>query len=280
MATAVTAGAEPGAWEASVPDSWNVPTGMHGGVLAATALRAAGEQMDEPAMPLRSAHVSFLARPEGQSLVLQASVLRRGGTTAHVDVTARSAGADRDAVSVRAMFARSHGGEGWLDARMPAVPEPWDLDDDAVVARGGFPMPMPPIFDQLDRRTAGGGFRPDGHGMGPDVDARHLIWTRYRDADGVTRPDGAFDPLALLPPADLPGAAVWARGPGPDGFRVMLSMELTAWFLEPATEPWVLTDARARWLGDGYVLAECDCWSNRRLVARVEQIMLVRHLPV
>ncbi len=50
--------------------------------------------------------------------------------------------------------------------------------------------------------------------------------------------------------------------------------------LEPVREPWVLTDFRTRWLGDGYAHTTCDLWSAGRLVAVSEQMMLVRPMVV
>jgi len=62
--------------------------------------------------------------------------------------------------------------------------------------------------------------------------------------------------------------------------RALPSLELTFHLLEPVRDPWVLTDFRTRWHGDGYAHTTCDLWSDGRLVAVSEQMMLVRPMVV
>ena len=280
----VDGGSGPLRWRAELPTSWDVPSGVHGGILLATALRAAEATLDEaggdldPVLGLRTAHASFLARPDDHRLVLDGHVARRGGTTAHVDVATRSAGDDQPtALLTRALFARTRDGDAWLDATPPDVPAPDacpEVEADAQ-ARGDWPMSPPPLFAHLDLRTAFG-VLPWDEGWAPGAPARYARWNRYHEAPA--RHDGTLDPLALLPLLDLPGPAVWLRfGPGED-LRLLVSLELRADLLEPVTDEWVLTDFRVRWAGDGYLVADGDAWSAGRLVATVRQTMLVRRV--
>ena len=272
-------------WRAALPPGWDVPTGVHGGMLLATSLRAAEATLDEagadvePVLALRSAHASFLARPQGHELDLRAEVLRRGGTTAHVDVAARSDGADGDVLAARALFTRARpAGDAWLDAAPPPVPPPEDctVDEGDAQRRRDWPMSPPPLFDHLDLRSALG-VLPWEEAWAPGAPARYARWNRYHEVPA--RADGTMDPLALLPLLDLPGPAVWLRfGPGED-LRLLVSLELTVDLLEPVIDEWVLTDFRVRWLGDGYLVADGDAWSAGRLVATVRQVMLVRRVP-
>lgn len=276
------------AWTAELPEDWDVPSGVHGGVLAATALRAVGEalalepvDLDRPApvLSLRAAHASFLARPEDRRLALTTTVVRRGGTTGHVDVTARSFGAPVDALAVRALVARPRGdGDAWLDADPPDVPAPTELAPGGTDGRelSAWPMTPPPLFGHLDIRPALGDL-PWEPGWAPGRPARYARWARYREAP--TLADGTLDPLCLLPLADLPGPAVWTRFGADDDLRLLVSLEMTLDLLEPVRDEWILSDFRARWLGDGYVVVDADLWSARRLVATLHQTMLVRRVP-
>jgi len=276
-----------GTWQASIPPGWNVPVGIHGGVLLATGVRAAMAELaahDDAAtstpLDLRTVHASFLARPDSPRLHVGTHVLRRGATTGHVDLTIRSQGADRDAVSGRVLFTRSRAnGDGWLDASHPDVPAPHDCGPDTespgARAERQWPIAVPPLFENLDLRTALGALPWDGD-WEPARPARYARWCRFRQHPAL--PDGTYDPLALLPLADLPGPAVWTRFAPDEPMRLLASLEMTFDVLEPVQDEWILTDFTVRWFGDGYLVADCDVWSAGRLVATLRQTMLVRLL--
>lgn len=276
-----------GRWHATIPPSWNSPGGIHGGMLAATLLRAVRSDLDDPELWLRSAHLSFRERPEGHDLVVDVEQVRRGGITAHLEATIRGAEQARPAATVTTLFTRARPGvAAYLDAVPPAVPGPEACEAPPESAtRAASPLPWPPFFDHIELRPALGRFGWDD-GWSPDDGAHYARWNRYRVpvGDPTRAPAGAaigggFDPLVVLPFADLPGAAVWARfGPGSPTHGVT-SLEMTTHFLEPPTEEWMLTDIRARWMGDGYVHTETDVWCADRLVAVSSQLMLVRVFP-
>ncbi|MCX7620828.1 MAG: thioesterase family protein, partial [Acidimicrobiales bacterium] len=151
--------------------------------------------------------------------------------------------------------------------------QPQDCPKDGTGDDDASPLTRPPLFDHLDFRRARGTF-PWADDWHPGLPLIYSRWGRYHHRP--ERPDGSYDPLALLPMADLPGPSVWVRfGPG-EPLRQLVSLELTIHFLEPVHDDWVLADFRARWLGSGYALSECDLWSGGRLVAVANQMMLLR----
>ncbi len=260
---------------ARIPETWNVPAGIHGGVLCATTLRAAREALNAPELAMRTAHGSFYARPSTADLVIETRTIRRGGTTAHVEAHSRSPADPGAALALRALFTRRRDGPHHLDAAPPAVPAPDRCPPDAT-GDDESPLSRPPLFDQLDLRRARGTF-PWAAEWQPGLPLVYSRWGRYLDRPEMA--DGTYDPLALLPLADLPGPSVWVHfGPG-EPLRLLVSLELTIHFLEPVPDDWVLADFRARWLGDGYALSECDLWSDGRLVAVATQAMMLRVRP-
>lgn len=291
-ATAVTplstAPAEPGSsvdWSAELPADWDVPTGIHGGMLLAAGLRAAegtlaslGDPATE-AQVLRSVHASFVARPTAHRLEIAAAVRRSGGTTSHVDVSVSSEGSGREALAVRAMYGRPlEDPEAWDEIPDPGVPHP-DTGDPAEAAernRRQWPGPFPPLFDHLDLRPAVGvlPWEPEWE---PGAPARYARWARWRVPP--VGADGALDPLSLLPLADLPAPSLWVRY-GPDRpMRALLSLEMAVEVLAPALGEWVLCDFRSRHLRDGYLQVDAELFSAGRPVLAVRQTMLTRELP-
>lgn len=278
------AGAPPGfrRWRAQLPESWDVPNGVHGGMLAATALRGARSALDlldaaGPDQAIRTTQVSFLARPTSHQLELTTSVLRSGGTTSHVEVEVHSDGVH--VLSLRTLFARTRTpAGGWNETPHPDVSPPDDSDETGghEQALRQWPSAPPALFGHLDLRPAMG-VLPWEPGWQPGAPARFARWVRYREAP--VGADGALDPVSLLPLADLPGPAVWSRFGPTDDVRRLVSLEMTVDLLGPARDEWVLTDFHARVLADGYVLVDADLWSGASLVAVLRQTMLVRVVP-
>ena len=270
-ATAV-APAGPDRWSACIPPSWNVPVGIHGGVLMATTLRAARARLDDPSLPMRTAHGSFFARPSTNALTIATDELRRGRTTAHVAADASAEGADEVALSTRSLFTRIRSDESHLDVVQPDVPAPDACPGDGMGDDEG-PLARPPLFAQFEVRRAFGTY-PWADDWAPGLPMRYARWSRFAVTPALD--DGTIDPLALLPLADLPGPAVWTHYGPEEPFRLLVSLELTFHVLEPVTDEWILADFSARWLGQGYTLTQCDLWSGGRLVAHSIQSMLLR----
>ena len=273
-ATAVTP-TGPDGWSAAIPQAWNVPVGIHGGMLMATTLRAALARFDDPSMPLRTAHGSFFARPASNRLDIATHEIRRGRTTAHVTADASAADSDEVALTTRSLFTRPRPGETHLDVPPPDVPPPSDCPVDTT-GDDESPLSRPPLFEQFEIRRAAGSY-PWADNWEPGLPMRYARWTRFHATP--TTPDGSFDPLALLPLADLPGPAVWVHWGPDDPLHFLVSLELTLHLLEPVTDEWVLAEFRAPWYGDGYTLLECHLWSGGRLVGQATQSMLLRVAP-
>lgn len=265
-----------GRWRADVPPGWNSPGGIHGGVLAATVLRAVRDAVGDPGLRLRSAHVSFRSPPTDPALVIDVDVARRGGITAHVDATARGASQDSPSTVLTTLFTRDKLDDEYLDARRPEAPGP----DESVPWRGasdafdGPTVAVPPVFDHLDMRSADGGDEYSGPDAPFGRRAYAIRWSRYRTPVADER--GRIDPLMLVPISDFPGVAVWSRYRPDEPFSFVTSLEYQIHFLEDPTDEWILGEVRARWMGDGYAWTETDLWSGDRLVGISTQMMLLR----
>lgn len=269
-----------GRWHADIPPGWNSPGGIHGGVLAATILRAVQAEVADPGLRLRSAHVSFRSPPTDPNLVVDVTVARRGGITAHLEATARGASQTDPSTAVTTLFTRDKLDDTYLDAVYPDAPPPddtvpWSGASDAFV---DAPLPKPPVFDHLEMRSADGG---DAY-SGPDAPlgrrAFAYRWARYRTP--VADAAGAIDPLMLVPIADFPGVAVWSRYREDETLTFVTSLEFDIHFLEPPTDEWILGEVRSRWMGGGYAWTETDLWSGDRLVGVSSQMMLLRPMGI
>lgn len=267
-----------GRYAASIPEDWNSPFGLHGGVFAATAARATDDAHGVEGLELRSVHARYLERPASPHLEIDTTVTRTGGISAFVDANARGTDADRVALQVGSLFTRKRAGIAFLEAEPPAAPPPADCDPmtSPASARGAVgPAGPSPIFANLEVRPVIGVYPWDA-GWTPDQPARHLRWGRF-----VQRPelsDGGLDPLAMLVWADLPASALWVRLTPDDSFHTTVSLDLTFHVLERPSDEWFLVDTRARWAGDSYLLTETDIWSGGRLCVTSNQMMLVRVL--
>lgn len=233
---------DPQRWHAHLDPSWDTPGGVHGGVLVATAVRAALAAIDRPDLTLRVAHAVFLA-PPSQDLFLDVTSLRQGKGSAHVRVLGTCARERHPAIDLTVVLTADRPSPGFIEDTPPDVPSP----DQLTTSEGG-PMQnapgvftAPPLFNHLDVRTALGEL-PWSDSWAPNQGARHVRWAKYRVAPALE--DGRYDPLALLTLADLPGPAIWQRfGPNEPTFFFM-SLDLSLNLLEPVTDEWILTDIR------------------------------------
>lgn len=264
-----------GGFRAHIPKTWDTPGGVHGGMLAATALNAARAAIGRDDLTMRSAHVVFLA-PPGNDIAFETRVLRQGRGSAHVQVSGRSVAMDRPVVDATIMFTANSRSYEWLDADVPDVVSPEGLIGD--IDRKWPPQverPPTPLLDHLDLRSIPG-FVPWEQEWRPDMPARYLRWGRYVDTPWLA--PGTMDPLALLPMADLPTSAIWVRVPIEELPVFYLSLDLWISFFEPVRDDWILADIRARWLGEGHAHLETDLWSGGRLVAVSTQTMIHRRV--
>jgi acyl-CoA thioesterase len=265
---------DPYRWHAHLDPGWDTPGGIHGGVLLATAVRAAMRGVDRPDLTLRVAHAVFLA-PPSHDLFFDVTILRQGKGSAHVRALGTCANQRHPAIDVTVVLTSDRESPSFGETLPPGdVPPPDGLRSSEGGPLGGASgLVAPPLFDHLEVRTAVGRL-PWDEGWSADQGPRHARWARY-----VHRPalaDGTYDPIALLPLADLPGPSIWQRFGPDEPVLFFMSLDLSLNFLEPVTDEWVLTDIRARRLGEGHAFVETDLWSGDRLVATSAQTMLVR----
>lgn len=265
----------PGRFAGTLPPEWNTPVGVHGGMLVAIATRAGLEGLARPDLAIRALHALFLAPPTYE-LAFEVDVMRQGRGSAHVRVRA----IDSDgtpAVDLTMVLTSDRPSPEFLDAEPPDVPGPDELDAPPVAAEDrAFLFPAPPLFDHFDLRTALG-VLPFFDDWTPDQPGRHVRWTRWNRSPRL--PDGSYDPLALLPFADLPGPSIWQKFGPDEPVLFFMSLDLSLTLLEPVTDEWILTDINARRMGEGHVYVETDMWSGGRLVATSAQTMMVRRPP-
>ncbi len=266
---------DPHRWHAHLDAGWDTPGGIHGGVLLATGVRAALTGVERPDLTLRVAHAVFLA-PPSHDLFFDVTVLRQGRGSAHVRALGTCAHQQHPAIDVTVVLTADRESPSFGDSPPPDVPLP-----DGLVSSEGGPMQgapglltPPPLFDHLEVRTALGRLPWDDDWM-PDQDRRHVRWARYPQPPLLD--DGTYDPLALIPLVDLPGPAIWQQFGPDEPMLFFMSLDLSLNLLEPVTDEWILTDIRARRLGDGHALVETDLWSGGRLVATSAQTMLLRN---
>lgn len=262
-----------------IPVTWNTPGGVHGGMLAATAMNAAQEFLGRDELKMRTAHVMFLETP-ANDLAFDVEVVRQGRGSAHIRVLGNSVPTNRPAVMANVMFSADTESRSWLDATQPEAGDPEDLQSDQKRTWPSQVRRDPtPLLDHIDLRSVPG-LVPWEKGWREDLPARYQRWARYVETPWLPHAiDGerAVDPLALVPLADLPTSAIWVRWPIEELPVYYLSLDMWISFFEPIRTDWVLTDIRARWLGEGHSHMETDLWCDGRLVAMSTQTMIRRH---
>lgn len=268
--------ADPHRWHAHLDPGWDTPGGVHGGVLLATAVRASLAGVARPDLGLRLAHAVFLA-PPSHDVFFDVHVLRQGRGSAHVRAFGTCARQQHPAIDVTVVLTSDRASPDLGPGDPPDVPPPERL---ATVEGGpmrGAPQLLapPPLFDHLEVRTALGRL-PWDDGWTEGQGGRHVRWARY--GERPTLPDGSFDPLALLPLADLPGPSVWQQFGPDEPMLFFMSLDLSLNLLAPVEDEWVLTDIRTRALRNGHSHVQTDLWSAGRLVATSAQTMMVRQV--
>jgi acyl-CoA thioesterase len=268
---------DPKRWHAQLDPSWDTPGGVHGGVLVATAVRAALAGVNRPDLTLRVAHAVFLA-PPSHDLFVDLTVLRAGRGSTHVRALGTCARERHPAIDVTLVLTGDRASPSLDAGAPPAVPPADQLSSSEGGPLGAAPglTGPPPLFDHLEVRSAVGAMPWDDR-WNPDQGGRHMRWSRF--AVRPSAADGEFDPLALLVLADLPGPAVWQQFGPNEPMLFFMSLDLSLNLLEPVTTEWILTDIRARRLGEGHAYVETDLWSGQRLVATSAQTMLIRNAP-
>jgi acyl-CoA thioesterase len=263
-----------GTYDGDIPLAWQI-VDVFGGMTMAVALRAMQDELARPELQLVSAHSVFVNRVPCGPVTIEVDVLRSGKTAAQVVSQLRTASAPNVvALQTQAVFGIAHDIEHALqDVHFPDVPPPEECDP---------PPPQPDddtrpwghinFHDQTDWRPANGTAPwEELYGKG---EPRMCSWVRLQKEPLLA--DGSYDPLVLALHGDQIGTAV-GQGLGPIGPYFTLSLEIGIRFIAAPTTSWVLQDAEAWHVGDGYATGPTRLWgSDRRLLAIASQTANLR----
>jgi acyl-CoA thioesterase len=240
-----------GRWRAEVTERWWIFQGPYGGYLSALLARAVRLAVDDPARPLRSLSVHFLAAPAAGPVALNARVERAGRSSTTV-----SARLEQDGVTMALALAGCgtwrEGDPEWADAAMPPAPAPEACDP--VEPGAG----MPAFLGQLDVRFVSGG-----------PGARNLAWVRPRPARPLD-----VEGLVLVADTWMP-AAMTRLGPP----LIVPTFDLTVHVRAqlPPSEDWLLIAFASRFAAGGAWEEDGDLWSrDGRLLAQSRQLAMIR----
>lgn len=259
-----------GRYRCDLDHSWDLVAVPQGGMIVAIALRAAEEEIGDPAQTLRTCTTVFAGQVTAGALSVEVDVLRRGRSATQVRALVRNDGAASGATVV-AVFGSARRGPSFVDIRPPDVPSPADCtsywDDPPPDVEFGTSLPF---WTQVEGRNALGHPPWWEHEAGcSDV----ATWLRLVERPSM--PDGTLDPLALVLLADrMPGCISEMLGHSDDKWFAP-SADLTVHLFRPLRSEWVLAHDRARWADDGWASAESTLWDeDGTVVAYATQMML------
>jgi acyl-CoA thioesterase len=261
-ATAITAAHEgdPGRWNATVHEGFDIGGNANGGYLLAIAGRALCAATDRPDPVTVTAH--YLTPGKPGPVVLDTDVVKRGKrfTTARATVRA----ADRPVIAVLATLGDLSDADGpeLIEAEPPDLPPP-----DACVRSADRPSPHP-FMDKVDLRL-----HPEDAGFSEGRrSGRPLVrgWFRLPDDEPV-------DTVALLCAVDaFPPTIFNAHLP----VAWTPTVELTAHVRARPEPGWLRCVFRTRFVSSGFLEADGELWDEGgRLVAQSRQLALVPRPP-
>ena len=230
---------------ARIDRSWWSWAGPHGGFVAGLCLNAGLPLLGEGRVP-RSLHAVFLeAAPEGE-LVLDASLVREGGSSAVVTVAAG------DALRATVVGGRPRGTSEVAAEPLPDVPGPDACEDTPL------PVDFVPFSQHLRFRFATPA-RPFASGPVPEL----VAWVRPVH-------DVPLDHAALVVLVDAMPPAVYAVAASP---VAVPTVDLTVSFTDaPPATGWVLLRITTRSAAGGWCLDDSEVWDSAgRLLARGRQ---------
>lgn len=251
---------------------------VFGGQVIAQALLAAENTVD-PDRPAHSLHAYFL-RGGSEDFAIDYKVDRDfdGGSFSNRRVVASQQ--DRPILNLTASFQKQQEGLHHLDAEMPDVPGPEELESEAVVrrrfaeaarpeARHHFLAPRPVEMRAVEGR----------HWMNPQpAPPRSHSWFKtvapLPDDPRIHRAVLAFaSDMSLLGTCALPHGLSWARGE-----VVSASLDHAVWFHEPfRADEWLLYATDSPWSGGGRGFNRGRVFTrDGRLVASVAQEGMIR----
>lgn len=261
--------ATPGRYHIALPDHWDflMPSG---GVVMTCALRAVAAELGDPLLRFASATTMFCTPIRNGALVVDVTVLRRGGAAAQVRAALRDASGE-PGLEVLATFLRERTGP---DVRGVPFPEVRSLADALTVEDGTRHNPHVHMrfHQQFEYRIADGERFWQQEVAGP---ARYARWVRYRTPQRDAQ--GRLDRLALPPLIDMmPGALHRAIGPGAYRFFAP-SLDLTTYIIDDTTREWLLFAVTSRRARAGWAIGDVDVWDDEgRYLGHGAQAMFIR----
>lgn len=244
----------------TVADNWLQGRAVYGGLSAALCLQAVLNTYDD-LPPLRSVQLSFIG-PGGGDLSIETSVLRRGKSTAFIDVEMNTRGGDRIARALFCFGAKRESKLSYLALAAPPVAEPDECGrffEDAQGRNRG-----PNYASNFNSRRADGAL-PMSASDAPDF----TVWMQHREVSV----DPVIVGLVALADALPPAAMACFDGPAPVSSITWQFDVLTP---TPTTrEGWWLCRSSAESIADGYSSQSMTIWnadrqpilSGRQLVA-------------
>jgi acyl-CoA thioesterase len=246
-----------GRYRACIDSAWEGPISPNGGIVAATAVRAAQAEL-APGPPPRMIASHFLEpAPTGPSEIT-VEVLRRGKRVAAADVRMRQA--EKLICQTTVVFSAAREQEIELLAKPPQAPPPEQVEEISEETLQRFP----PVFRQLRMRPVFGTPQPFG--------LQEALTGGWLSIRGDEAP---LDAARICAISDLWWPAVFGRMERPAAVPT-LQLTVHVRSVLPLVEPPVLARFQTRSLIEGHAEESSEIWSaDGQLLAESKQMALV-----
>lgn len=256
---------EPGAWDVTLAERWNVGRNQNGGVLLATASERLAETIGQPHPFAVTGH--YLAAATDGPARVRASAVKPGRT--YATATGELWQDDRERVRVVGAYGdlavRAAEGPSPILPEPPAIPPADACDDlfDVLTATVGERSLTKSLRNFEIRVDPDGGW---GSAATPAT-PRLRGWVRFRDEATVT-------PAMLLALAD--GFPPSILGHTEIGWLPTIELTVHVFGAPPADEPWLRAELHTRSIVGGLLDEDGELWdATGRLVARFRQLALL-----
>jgi acyl-CoA thioesterase len=255
-----------GRYESHLDRSWWVHRGPNGGYLAAIALRALTEAVDDEARSPRSLTVHYAA-PPGEGALEIATVIERAGRSL-TTCSARLAQRGKLIGLALAAFSQARSGPEFVDLQPPGAPP---ADQSPVIEPPPDDPMIPDIAFRWENRMVRGGFPLEA--TGEAVIARWIRLPEGRVVDGLV--------AAAITDAVIP--AVFGRI---EDQIIVPTVDLTIHFRsslplsDAKPDDYVLAEFRTNVVAEGFLEEDGEVWSRDGvLLAQSRQLAAVLPLP-
>lgn len=255
-----------GRYESRLDTAWWVHRGPNGGYLAAIALRALTDAVDDPTRAPRSLTVHYAAPPAEGRLEIATTIERAGRSLS--SCSARMEQGSRLIGLALAAFSEPRPGLALCDLVMPVVPPPEDIEPVVVTPDA------PAIASRWEHRRASGA--PVMFGGAPSTEAAGATWIRL--------PEGhAVDAVVAAAISDAAVPAIFSRIDEP---IIVPTVDLTVHFRSalpvPGAQPddFVLAAFRTGVVAEGFLEEDGEIWTRDGvLLAQSRQLAAVLPQP-